>query len=590
MAIKEENKNRLVSLGALDQVAKKLKEAANQAAAKADAAAQAATTEANRADAAEKVIDAKVVENINAIAAINNADTGILAQAKEHAQGLVNGEKVLREQADTALDTRVKALENIVSGDSEVTLGEIIADIEENAEAIAKLNGGAEEEGSVAKAVADAVADEATLRDDADKALDARVRPLEVHVAAQPGVDAEQDRRLTALEDANKENGAVGSAIAAAQAAADNAQDAAEAAQNDVDIVEGILNGVGDQAGLIARVETNEGNIARLDGGENVEGSVKKQIKDAIDAVNGAAEDLANRVKDNENILAGLEKATVKAEIEAAQAAAVKHADDAITALVASAPDAMNTLNELAQAIEAHQDVYDAYVEQHASAMTKMNEDLQKEIDDDVKAVVDAQKLINEAQAETNEDFEARIAANEEFVKGQPGIDAEQDGRLDALEAKFKGDESVANQIANALQAAKDYADEKDAVVQGEVDALEAVVGKEAVGEDEATGIFAKMAAMKTALEGAIGDAIDDEVEARDQAIEDALLAYTDTTGIKAMMGSLVQSLTLTMENNQVVLKLGGIDGVDLTSVALDVADETDIDDLIADLESGQGE
>ena len=590
MAIKEENKNRLVSLGALDQVAKKLKEAANQAAAKADAAAQAATTEANRADAAEKVIDAKVVENINAIAAINNADTGILAQAKEHAQGLVNGEKVLREQADTALDTRVKALENIVSGDSEVTLGEIIADIEENAEAIAKLNGGAEEEGSVAKAVADAVADEATLRDDADKALDARVRPLEVHVAAQPGVDAEQDRRLTALEDANKENGAVGSAIAAAQAAADNAQDAAEAAQNDVDIVEGILNGVGDQAGLIARVETNEGNIARLDGGENVEGSVKKQIKDAIDAVNGAAEDLANRVKDNENILAGLEKATVKAEIEAAQAAAVKHADDAITALVASAPDAMNTLNELAQAIEAHQDVYDAYVEQHASAMTKMKEDLQKEIDDDVKAVVDAQKLINEAQAETNEDFEARIAANEEFVKGQPGIDAEQDGRLDALEAKFKGDESVANQIANALQAAKDYADEKDAVVQGEVDALEAVVGKEAVGEDEATGIFAKMAAMKTALEGAIGDAIDDEVEARDQAIEDALLAYTDTTGIKAMMGSLVQSLTLTMENNQVVLKLGGIDGVDLTSVALDVADETDIDDLIADLESGQGE
>lgn len=590
MAIKDENKNRLVSLGALDQVAKKLKEAANQAAADAQAAAQAAASEASRADAAEKAIDAKADANAAAIEAINDEATGLLKQAKDHAQGLVDGEATLRDNADKALDTRVKALENIVSGDSEVTLGEIIADIEENAKAIAKLNGGAEEEGSVAKAVAEAVADEATLRDNADKALDERVKPLEAHVAAQPGVDAEQDRRLAALEDANKDGGAVASAIAAAQTAAEVAQEAAEAAQNDVDVVEGILNGVGDQVGLIARVEANEEDIARLDGNENTEGSVKQQIKAAIDEVNGAAEDLEERVKANENILAGLEKATVKAEIEAAQAAAEKHADDAITALVDSAPEAMNTLKELAQAINDNKDIYDGYVEQHAEAMTQMKKDLQDEIDGDVKAVVDAQKLVNDAQAETNEDFEGRIAANEKFVKDQPGVDKAQDDRLDALEAKFKGDESVANQIADALQAAKDYADEKDAVVQGEVDALEAVVGKEAEGEDPATGIFAKMAAMKTALEGAIGDAIDEEVDARDQAIATALLDYTDTTGMKAMMGNIINSLALTMENNQFVLKLGGNDGLPLTSVALDVADETDINDLIADLESGQAE
>lgn len=55
--------------------------------------------------------------------------------------------------------------------------------------------------------------------------------------------------------------------------------------------------------------------------------------------------------------------------ISTAQTAAQTYADNKIAALVDSAPDAMNTLNELATAINDHQDVYTAYVEEMTTAL-----------------------------------------------------------------------------------------------------------------------------------------------------------------------------------------------------------------------------
>ena len=53
---------------------------------------------------------------------------------------------------------------------------------------------------------------------------------------------------------------------------------------------------------------------------------------------------------------------TLNTAISTAESNAKSYADTKIAALVDSAPDAMNTLNELASAISDHQDVYDAYV------------------------------------------------------------------------------------------------------------------------------------------------------------------------------------------------------------------------------------
>ena len=62
---------------------------------------------------------------------------------------------------------------------------------------------------------------------------------------------------------------------------------------------------------------------------------------------------------------------TLEDAISTAQSAAQTYADNKITALVDSAPDAMNTLNELATAINDHQDVYDAYVAEVSTALSK---------------------------------------------------------------------------------------------------------------------------------------------------------------------------------------------------------------------------
>lgn len=93
---------------------------------------------------------------------------------------------------------------------------------------------------------------------------------------------------------------------------------------------------------------------------------------------------LSDRVAANEAKLAGLEKDTVQASIDKAEADAKAHAEQKIADLIDSAPEAMNTLRELAEAIKDNKDVYDGYVAEHATAMATMKSELQAEIDADV--------------------------------------------------------------------------------------------------------------------------------------------------------------------------------------------------------------
>ena len=98
----------------------------------------------------------------------------------------------------------------------------------------------------------------------------------------------------------------------------------------------------------------------------------------------GDGESLSSRVAANEAKLAGLEKDTVQAAIDQAEADAKSHAEQKIAELVDSAPEAMDTLRELAEAIKDNKDVYDGYVAEHAQAMATMKSELQAEIDADV--------------------------------------------------------------------------------------------------------------------------------------------------------------------------------------------------------------
>ena len=621
-----------------------------------DRAKAAVAAEKERALAAEQAVEAKADANKASIDAINNAETGLLKQAKDHAQGLVDGEKERAEEQEGILLGRIETLEGIVGENDEGSLSDLInsvagntAKANANEAAIAKLNGGAEEQGSVAKAVADAVKVEQERAEGIEGGFETRIAANEAFVAAQPAVDKAQDDRLALIEEMMGLGGVEGdkTAIEELQETIGAVEDKADAAQADVDAVEQRLDAEG---GLVDRIEANKEDIARLDGAVDVEGSVKKQIKDAIDAVNGAAEELEGRVAANEEFVAGYaaKEAKVREDFAAADAQvladAKKYADDAVTALVDSAPDAMNTLNELAEAINANKGVYDAYVEQHAQAMAQQKADLQAEIDADVKVVNDALNVEKERVAGVEAGFEARIAANEVFVAAQPAKDEALDNRIKALEdANAEGGamaEAVqaaqdaadaAQEAADNAQAAADAAQADVDAVELRVDALEAKVGHDKVeGEapQEATGLFlevdeAKAAAKQAqdevdAVEGRM-DAVEAFVEAhdhsameqgiadnkaaieaevgkegvqgnRDKAIAAALEAYSTTEEMKVVIGNVVNSLALTMENDKVVLKLGGVDGIALTSVSLDMATDADIDAIVAGLDTPAGE
>ena len=63
---------------------------------------------------------------------------------------------------------------------------------------------------------------------------------------------------------------------------------------------------------------------------------------------------------------------------------AKNYADQKINDLIDGAPEAMNTLKELSDAIKDNKDIYDAYVAQHVQDMAEMKAELQAEIDADV--------------------------------------------------------------------------------------------------------------------------------------------------------------------------------------------------------------
>ena len=81
-------------------------------------------------------------------------------------------------------------------------------------------------------------------------------------------------------------------------------------------------------------------------------------------------------------------------------------------------------------------------------------------------------------------------------------------------------------------------------------------------------------------------DEMAQEVLDRNQAIADALEAYSTTEEVKAILGNVVATLNLSMADNKVVLKLGGAEGIALSEVSLDLATDDDIDAIIAGLDA----
>ena len=579
-----------------------------------DRAKAAVAAEKERALAAEQAIEAKADANAASIEAINHAETGILAEAKKFAAAEDAKVAQAAEEARGVLEGRIETLEGIVSGEEGKTLGQIIEDVAGNTAAIEKLNGTAEEEGSVAKKIADAI------------------EPVQGEVDAVEG-------RVAALEaDAPVKQ----AAIEAAQAAANKAQGEVDAVELRVDELEAFVEGHSHE-GLQGEIDAVELRVDALEAFKNGhshatmeqgiadnKAAIEKEVDDreaAVEAVQGevdALEAVVGKAAEGEEPATGLFLAMEQGDAKALQDAKA-YADQQITALVNGAPEAMNTLNELAGAIEAHQDVYDAYVAEVSGKLDKKVDKVEGS-----RLVAETEIAAFNAKAEVSQVEQAlqdaKDYADAEDAKIEGRMDAveakdvEQDGRLADLEAMMglggeEGEKTALEEIREDIVALG----EKDTALQGEIDALEERLDAEgglvdrieAVEEfknghshdalqGEIDAVEGRMDAVEAfvqahsheAMEQGIADnaaAIEAEVKeggARDAAIAAALEEYSTTEEMKGIIGNVVNSLALTMEDDKVVLKLGGVDGIALTSVSLDMATDADIDAIVAGLDA----
>lgn len=340
------------------------------------------------------------------------------------------------------------------------------------------------------------------------------------------------------------------------------AQNAANAAQADVDALEGVVGNATDTSdmttvfGKIAKVkedlanevtradtaekkaqaqaDANKAAIETLNGADTVPGSVDNKIKTAINKVNTDASALEGRVKANEDaikVINGEGEGSIK---------------KAVADLVDGAPEAMDTLKELAGAISAHQTVYEGYVQTVASNIatakqeaisaaakdaaskdsalkTELETAIGKKVD---KTVYDA-KIAELVKADTDNLAAAKKFAQDEDKKITDVIGTASDtlasttvfGKIKLLQEKDAAQDQVINTKATAA----------------DLDALEALVGTKAntATDDTAFGRIAKEVARATAAEEALGGRID-TANGKITALENALDA--EETGLKARM------------------------------------------------------
>ena len=577
--------SKLVDKERLAKLAKALDERAKAAVA----------AEKERALAAEQAIEAKANANAQAIEAMKHAETGILAEAKKFA-GEEDAKLKQELQGEIGnVSGRVETLEGIVSGEEGKTLGQIIEDVAANAKAIE---------------------DEVKEGGNRDQAIEAAIEPVQGEVDALEG-------RMDAVEAFKQGH-------------------SHEGLQGEIDAVEGRVGAVEEfveghsHEGLQGEIDAVEGRVGALETFKN--GHDHSVMEQGI-ATNKAA--IEQEVKDRGEAVEGVQAAVDAVEADVAQVKldmaagdakaledAKKYADEKITALVDSAPDAMNTLNELATAIGAHQEVYDAYVAEVSGKLASKVDKIEgsRLVAETEIAAFNAKaevKAVEDALQAAKDYADAEDAKIEKDVTDIKAKDVEQDGRLADLEAMMglggeEGQKSALEEIREDIVALG----EKDTALQGEIDALEQRLDVEGGLVDRLEAAEAFVAAQPAvdkaqqdaidAVEGRVDTleafvqahshetmeqgiaankaAIEKEVEDRDAAIEEALKVYSTTEEMKTVIGNVVNSLALTMENDKVVLKLGGVDGIALTSVDLDMATDSDIDAIIAGLDAPAGE
>ena len=340
-------------------------------------------------------------------------------------------------------------------------------EIEDRTGAVAGVQSGLSAEVERAKAAesanATAISKEAETARAAEKANATEITGLKSRMGAAEG-------KINVLNGADTVEGSVKKQI----------KDAVNVINNTTNSLDGRLDSAESQ------ITANKDAIALLNNTSEVEGSVDYKIATEIGKVNAASSALANRVTAAEGKITTLTGAdTVDGSLAKALKDAKAYADTKVAGIVNSAPEALDTLNELAKALGN---------------------------DANFSATVSAE-IGKKADKTTVEALTGRVGTAETDITGlksgvatkaeKSALDAEiarakaaEKVNTDAI-TKLNGDKTVTGSVDQKVNAAQTALNGSISTVSNRVTGLETKVGAAAVGETAATGLFKDIADLK---------------------------------------------------------------------------------------------
>ena len=340
----------------------------------------------------------------NATANMNTLKEALDQEVADRKQAITD-EETARKAADSGLDTRIKALEDLLAGSGNVD--EAIKGV------IALLN--AEVERSTAKdsehdtAIANHKSRLETIEGDGEGSIKKAVKDEQDRAVAK---ENELSQAITTEK---------GRAEAAEKKLTDDLADEAEARANA-------------DTQLQTNIDTEKGRINILVADENTEGSVKKAVADAEARVKVTTDALDGRMTSAEgrlDVIQGTGEGSIK---------------KAIADLVDGAPQDLDTLKELSAALRDNKDVLDA---------------IEEAFDNKLEAETTERERVQGVHEQRMTDIET--AAAQEVTDRKAAVKSEEDARVaadNALDARIKdiedlvGDESMSlKDIREAIEA-----------------------------------------------------------------------------------------------------------------------------------------
>ena len=297
-----------------------------------------------------------------------------------------------------------------------------------------------------------------------------------------------------------------------------------------------------DEGALSDRIAANTTAIGVLNGDENTDGSVAKDIKDAEARVKTVTDALDTRVTGTEGRLD---------KIEGTGEGSIKKA---VADLVGSAPETLDTLQELAAALKNQPDIITTLENEYKAAVNAEKE--AREAKDKLQDEALAKEVEDRTNAVTNEKA-AREAADNLL-----------DGRLDVIETKVKAEDMSLAEVKTALETnaaaiktEKERAEAAEEDIQNQINVIN--------GNAETEGSFRKAIADQAATQLQKDTAQDTRMGKIETEIGTKGTDSTDSTGMYQFIYQKVEAEATARESKDNEL-LGRIE---------------DIEDLIGDEE-----